>query len=243
MRIFSALQIGDYHLNHCEDYLFIGEPGQTKLLCAVMDGCTMGTDSYFISTLIGKLLRKISREISYKEFYKKAAATSLSDLLRIIILQLFQELIISKNQLSLEKDELLSTLILLLLDKEEEKGMVLVIGDGMISINGELIEFDSDNKPDYVGFHLAEDFDTWFAKQTVLTLDKITDIAIATDGITTFKAFDNNPSALTIEPITFLMNESIVEADRFSIENRLKKLEHEFGLRPTDDLAIIRFTL
>lgn len=62
MKTYSALQIGDYHLNNCEDYLFIGDIGNDKILCAVMDGCTMGTDSYFVSTLTGKLLRKIAKE-------------------------------------------------------------------------------------------------------------------------------------------------------------------------------------
>jgi hypothetical protein len=47
MKIYTTLQIGEHHTNHCEDYLIIEEVGKNKLLCAVMDGCTMGTDSYF----------------------------------------------------------------------------------------------------------------------------------------------------------------------------------------------------
>ena len=67
MKIYSALQIGEYHTNHCEDYLFIGEIGSDKILCAVMDGCTMATDSYFVSTLVGKLLRKIVKIKGYQK--------------------------------------------------------------------------------------------------------------------------------------------------------------------------------
>jgi hypothetical protein len=68
MNICTTLKIGSHHTNHCEDYLLTAEIGKNKMLCAVMDGCSMGTDSYFAATLTGKLLRKICREISYKEF-------------------------------------------------------------------------------------------------------------------------------------------------------------------------------
>jgi hypothetical protein len=63
MKIYSVLQRGEYHLNNCDDQLFIDEIGNDKVLCAVMDGCTMAKDSYFASTLVSRLLRKISRSI------------------------------------------------------------------------------------------------------------------------------------------------------------------------------------
>ena len=50
-------QIGEFHINHNEDFLVSCEIGNDKMMIAVMDGCTMGTESYFASTLIGKLLR------------------------------------------------------------------------------------------------------------------------------------------------------------------------------------------
>lgn len=71
MKIYTALQMGEYHLNHCEDYLFVGGIGNDKLLCAVMEGCTVATDSYFASTLVGKLLRKIAKEKDTKNYMKK----------------------------------------------------------------------------------------------------------------------------------------------------------------------------
>lgn len=37
MKIYSAIQIGDYHLNHCDDFLFIGEIGKDKILNAIME--------------------------------------------------------------------------------------------------------------------------------------------------------------------------------------------------------------
>jgi hypothetical protein len=66
MKIFKALQIGHYHQNNCEDYLFTGTIGKDKLVCAVMDGCTNATDSYFISTLVGNYSAKSLSEKGMK---------------------------------------------------------------------------------------------------------------------------------------------------------------------------------
>ena len=117
MHIYSALQKGEYHLHHCEDYLFIGSPGKNKTICAVMDGCTSGIDSHFISTLIGKLLRKICNNRNYVEFYQRDnPETSLEQYLKVLVKDLFIELKQAANMLMLEKRELLSTLIILLIN-------------------------------------------------------------------------------------------------------------------------------
>lgn len=84
MKIYSALQIGDYHLNNCEDYLLVHDIGTDKILCAVMDGCTMGTDSYFAATLTGKILRKIVKKTGYEELYNLNHYHTLDDCLKSI---------------------------------------------------------------------------------------------------------------------------------------------------------------
>jgi hypothetical protein len=241
MKIYSALQIGDYHLNHCEDYLFIGDIGNDKILCAVMDGCTMGTDSYFVSTLTGKLLRKIVTEKGYKELYKLENHINIDDYLKSIIKELFRELTIAKNQLMLDQKELLTTLIILLVDKRENTGIVLVVGDGLVSINGTKTEFDQDNKPDYLGFHLSEDFETWYSlqKQKIVFTD-IQDISIATDGIFMFTPVKKVDTTEKIDAIDFLLNDKTNEENEEMLELKLKQLEHNYGLKPTDDLALIR---
>src|SRR6218665_322695 len=161
MRIYTALQKGEHHLNYCEDYYFVGEINKDKVLCAVMDGCTMATDSYFASTLVGKILKKITKEKSYKIFYGLEIYTTPESYLKTILAELFKELGLIKNQLMLEKTELLSTLIIMLIDKEANQGIVMVIGDGLVSINGQITEFDQNNIPDYIGYHLHKDFEHW----------------------------------------------------------------------------------
>jgi len=68
MKIFELSQIGEFHTNHNEDSYTITEIEAHQFLIAVMDGCSMGKESHFASTLIAKLLRKIGKVISYKAF-------------------------------------------------------------------------------------------------------------------------------------------------------------------------------
>jgi hypothetical protein len=240
MKIYSALQIGEYHVNHCEDYLFVGDIGNDKILCAVMDGCTMATDSYFISTLVGKLLRKIAKEKGYKELYNVDTFSNIDDYLKSIIKDLFQELNMAKSQLMLDQKELLTTLIILLIDKKANKGIVLIVGDGLISINGSITEFDQDNKPDYLGFHLNEDFEKWYdSQEQKIIFDSVQDISIATDGIFMFTPVKKvNQDA--INPIDFLLIDRTNEDNEEMLSLKLKNLEHTYGLKPTDDFAMVR---
>lgn len=246
MKIYQALQIGDYHVNHCEDYLFCGDIGNDKVLCAVMDGCTMAIDSYFVSTLVGKLLRKITIEKGYRELYNlEPTFKDIDCYLKSILNELFKELVVTKNQLMLDKKELLTTLIILVLDKKENNGIVMVIGDGLVVINGKMTEFDQENKPDYLGFHLGENFENWYSKQTQKILfDTIQDISIATDGIFTFLKVKQVEKMVekekTTNAVDFLLldNTHLDNLDMLNI--KLKQLENKFGLKPTDDLALIR---
>ncbi|MBS0031260.1 protein phosphatase 2C domain-containing protein [Chitinophaga sp. 22321] len=242
MKIYTTLQMGAYHINHCEDYLFFDTSFNNKIICAVMDGCTMGKDSYLIATIVGKLLRKICKAISYKEFYARdSAGLSLDDLLKSILHELFKEIRAVKNQLQLEREELLTTLIILLTDMKEDKGLVLIVGDGVVSINGTIISFDQDNKPDYLGFHLTEDFDTWYLlQQQKISIDSLNDISIATDGIESFTRVAAPENSETIDPVHFLLHDSTGIGNEEMLNMKLKTIEHKYGLNHTDDLAVIR---
>lgn len=240
MQIYTALQIGDYHTNHCEDYLFTNQIDKNTLLCAVMDGCTMATDSYFAATLTGKLLRKISTEENYRLFRENINADRPEILLKKILQRLFDELNTMKNQLLLNKDELLTTLILLILDTKERNAVAIVIGDGLLSVNGQITEFDQDNKPDYLGYHLHKDFEQWYSRQQqVVHISHWEDIAIATDGIFTFSPFTNQ-SYPEADPLQFLLADTSHQENSDMLDLKLKGLLHQHGLKNTDDLALIR---
>lgn len=241
MKIYSALQIGHYHTNYCEDYLFIGSIGKDKLVCAVMDGCSTALDSYFIATMTGKLLRKITTEKSYQDLYEPDLYSETNICLKSILKELFKELKFVKNQLMLDTKEMLTTMILMVIDKKQKQGTVLTIGDGLISINGEVTEFDHDNTPDYIGFHLNEDFEAWFSKQKqIISFDTINDISIATDGILSFTKVKKTAISETADTLAYLLKDTENKENEEMIALKLKKLEHQYGLLPTDDFAMIR---
>jgi len=242
MKIYTALQIGEFHLNYCEDYLVVEEIGNNTKLVAVMDGCTMGNDSYFVSTLVGKALKKICKTRGYKSLYGlEVPAPNIEDYLKSIMEELVNDIKKVRDQLLLEQNDLLTTLIILLIDKHKNEGIVLVIGDGLVSVNRVITIFDQDNKPDYLGFHLNENFDHWYSSLSQkIHFKEVVDISIATDGITLFKKFRNEANDPEIDPIDFLVTDKTILDNPDMLEIKLKKLEHIYGLRPTDDLAIIR---
>lgn len=241
MKLYSTLQIGDYHTLHCEDDLIIKKISTDKMVCAVMDGCSTAMDSHFASTLIGKLLRKIIIECGYKELYEKDIQRSLDEQLKDIIRSLFEEMIFLKKHLMLDEKELLSTLIIMLYDHSEDKGIVLAIGDGIVCINGKITEFDRDNKPDYLAYHLHKNFEDWYGSQhQKIYFDHLDDVSIATDGILTFSKVKKAVSDETIHCMEYLMIDPTDDDTEEMLNKKIKKLEHHYGMKPTDDLAFIR---
>lgn len=241
MKIYSAIQIGDYHLNHCEDALYIGKFGKDKLVFALMDGCTMALESHFASTLVGKILKKIVVEKGYEELIGKGEELlTLEQQLQSILKKILLELKICKNQLLLDQKELLTTLMLMVIDQAKGQGIILVIGDGFVNINGKINEFEQNNKPDYLGFHLADDFDSFYNSQTqLLRFDKIEDISLSTDGIFSFTKIHKATND-EVDVIDFLTNNKNDSEQDTMLNMKLKTLENEFGLKPTDDFSMIR---
>lgn len=245
MKIYQYSQIGTFHTNYNEDFLVTCEIGENQVLIAVMDGCSMGTESHFAATLIGKLLRKISKEIYYKSFLQRTEQ-SLERLLKTVLNTLFIELQEIKNTLILEREELLSTLILGVINTEIKTAEIIAIGDGLVCYNGELTEYEQDNQPDYLGYHLHRNFEKWYREQTQkMSLKNIKDLTISTDGIFTFSPFSNHKfPTISTETIIDLL---FVNSQYSEVETMLKKqvfeLEKSYGLKPTDDLTMIRIIM
>ena len=244
MKKYKFSTIGTFHTNHNEDYLAIHELGNDYLLISIMDGCSMGNDSYFASTLIGKTLRKVAKEISYRAFIDKDFINEYrGNYLEIVVEKLFLELQEIKNRLMLEREEMLSTLILGIVNYRERKADILTVGDGLICHNGNYIEYEHDNKPDYLGYHLEKSFEEWYCSQKqILNLVDIQDLSISSDGIFTFKKFNNEK----YEPIgeEYLQKFLLIDKEEQNQDNMLLKkvliIEEKWGLKPTDDLSMIR---
>ncbi len=241
MNVYKTLNIGYFHTNHCEDFLVSEQITSNIRLIAVMDGCTMGTESVFASMLIGKILLNISKKLFYEDFITKETKVLPAEL-RAIMQNLFNELKSIKNQLGLETNELLSTLIIGLVDESKMEAEFLAVGDGLIHHDGKIVEFEQDDKPDYLGYHINENFDSWFDVQDqTLSISNFSDVAICTDGIYTFKNFRNeNMQKSESEIIEFLLqDESNSELDNM-LEQKVRNLNEDFNHVVTDDLAIVR---
>jgi len=245
MEKYELSKIGEFHINHNEDASAISEVGNDKILIAVMDGCSMGKESHFASTLISKLLRKIAKEISFREFAEKTKKKT-NEYLEEVLERLFEDLRLLKNQLHLEREETLSTLILGIFDKQQKEIELITVGDGLICCNGELYEYEQDDKPDYLGYLLGEEFKSWLKNQSQkLSLKNVEDLSISTDGIFTFKNFDGKEYDTITEGE--IINYLLIGGRGANKGNMLKKkmteIENKFGLKPSDDLTIIRIII
>lgn len=241
MKIYKTIQRGEFHTNYCEDALVHTKIGENKVLIAVMDGCSMGTESHFVSTLYAKILRKIGKELFYSEFFELQENT-LQGELHNIMKSLFEEVKDLKNQLSLETMELLSTLIICVYDIKTKQTEMITIGDGLIVHNGTITEYEQGDKPDYFAYHLQEDFETWYQNfDQKLSLENIEDVSIMTDGIYTFKRIGKSTEYEEAqEMITYLAIDQNTTNHEDMLQGKMIVLEKENALKPMDDLAIIR---
>ncbi len=241
MKIYTTLHIGEFHTNHCEDF-FVNEPiASNERLIAVLDGCTMGTESVFASILYSKILRNLCKLKFYEEFVS-SNPTTIKSKLKEVIKQLIIETKLIKNQLGLETNELLSTLIIGIIDTASSKAEFIAIGDGLICVDGELIEYEQNDKPDYLGYHMSEDFENWYESQKQkLSVSKFNDLSICTDGIFTFKNFKDKSKQKSESEIInhLLIDNQSSEFDNF-LDRKIKILKDNFDHVVTDDLAIIR---
>ena len=241
MKIYRTLNIGEFHTNHCEDFLVDEQIATDEKLIAVLDGCTMGTESVFASILYGKILRNISKKKFYEEFVSNNQI-DLKSKLKEVIKQLINETKSIKNQLGLEVNELLSTLIVGIINTKSSKAEFLVIGDGLICKDGEVIEYEQNDKPDYLGYHLGDDFDYWFDRQNQkLSISEFKDLSICTDGIFTFKNLINKAKQKSENEIIqyLLIDNEYAEFDNL-LDRKIRVLKEKWNHIVTDDLAIIR---
>ena len=239
---YELIKRGFFHENYCEDYLFSALVSDEIIISAVMDGCSMGIESYFASTLIGKLLKKISKEIGYL-LYLNQLPNDIDILSKYIFKQLFNQLKNIQGQLFLDKYELLSTLVFKIINVKERTAKAIVIGDGLVVCNGITYDFDQNNQPDYLGYHLEKDFENWFETiEQELFLENIFDISISTDGIYTFKPFNQLAESCYSENyfIERLLIEQPMDLEKGAFQRQLLEIEEEEYLKPSDDLAFIR---
>lgn len=238
-------QIGTQQTDHNEDALVAEELTPDHYLLAVMDGCSSGRESHFAAGLITKILRKIARQINLRVFAERRTPGN-QELLREMTRQLFTALREQKNLLDIGRYELLTTLNLAVINVEDRSGVILVVGDGVITVNGQITNIDPGDPPDYLGDHLEEVFDEWWVRQEkYFSVKDVDDISIASGGVHTFRLIspESFPPVAEEDLLRYLLEDREEKVDEFMLRRKMLMLEETHGLKPTDDLTIVRLLL
>lgn len=146
INLITHTQIGTHHTDHNEDAFLTAEITDRHLLLAVMDGSSGGTDSHFAAGLIAKVLRRIAKQTNLRSFAERTQHTT-ADLLKNTLRTLLADLARLSSDLDLGHDELLSSLMLAIVDTQDRHAEIVVIGDGVIACDEEIIEFDPEKNP------------------------------------------------------------------------------------------------
>ena len=238
MEILSLLKRSIYHANFNEDFLFQHQLNPNILVFAVMDGCSSGRDSHFVSGMYAKSIYKTCRVLpQMKEILDDFDLETMApnEIGEYILSQLFQDLKKAKKLFFLQLEEVLATLNLLVLDTKNKTASIHMSGDGIFAVNGKITEIDQNNVPNFLGYHLADSFENVLENDIQSwCFDKVEDIAIATDGLLklTHKTSKINPLEL------FLNEKSTKNNKRYFEESYADLIDKKFIAG--DDIAIIR---
>ncbi len=240
MLIHKYIKRGLNHANYCEDFILHETLGDKYDLFGVFDGCSSGIDSHFASSFIAKIIRS--------EFYKldTGQGLGLEEFVKKLLLKVVFTLKEQKQSLNLDRDELLSTIILFLYDKKSDSGIIVSIGDGVVSINGKHSLIDEDNIPDYLAYHLDKinseaEFKMWYMVHTrQYFVDNLTDVSISTDGATSFVKTAKHDNEETINPLDYLFTDKFLINNKAMLGRKCNLLERKHHLVNADDLGIIR---
>jgi hypothetical protein len=241
MEVYQLIRRGQEHKDFCQDFLLAHQINGRFEIFGVFDGCSTGIDSHFASALMAKTIK------AELEFIDLESLNSCSDLMDRILFQSIQSLKDFRNALMLQTDELLSTMIILILDRSAESAEILAFGDGLVSINGKDHLIDQNNQPEYIAYYLDmintyEDYIKCMADYGQrFKIENVHDISISTDGINTFKS---NGSCETNEivpnPLEYLIHNHFLKNNLAMMSRKCNILKMKFGMVNQDDLALIR---
>lgn len=241
MEVYQLIRKGEMHKVFCEDFLLATKVNDQYAVYGVFDGCSSGTDSHLASALLAKIVRReLQRHVN-------KSINILKQLLSETIYSTMQTLRNIRDNLFLKNDELLSTIILLLVDNYSKSAQILVFGDGFISINGDSTIIDQNNTPDYLAYHLDEidsiqDFERWLKeKARLFEISEIQDLSISTDGINSFQTTEIiNEDAAQIFPSEYFANDTFLLQNKSMLARKYNILRTKYRMVNQDDIAMIR---
>ncbi len=242
MKVYSHLSRGIYHPNFNEDNQFTDFLSDRIFVGAVMDGCSSALESHFASSLYKKSLHKSARILKNMNELDddfNLEEMKLREIANFMLKQLFGDLSKSKRLFFLETTELLTTLILMVYDGSTGELLICSSGDGLYVVNEEIYEIDQDNRPDFLGYHLNEDFgglDATFIESR--TFENARDVAVSTDGIQKLSQAGGRLSPDLDPADLLLLQDPGPDGENFLL-NRYEKLL-KMGYLALDDISLIR---
>lgn len=236
------------HSVNCQDSLRIMD-AKNFLYFAVFDGCSTGEESQFASSLFSKTFREVTHNMAS---HIDIPGGNLETNVKFIVHMMARKIMQTKNLLDLTLNELLATMVICGIDKQSQDCIICAFGDGFYSINGEhhtilntrFISMENgDNRPDYLAYDLHllqnyQDFEKWFSqKSEVHYFKNINTVAIASDGINTFKR--SSLTTLQVDPVEFLINDENWIDNAIMLEKKYNLLRKNH-IANADDLSIVR---
>jgi hypothetical protein len=239
MKIYTALHKGKQHKNFCEDFLLSLQVSDQLYIGAVSDGCSGGRDAHLASTLTCKLIRKLVNGLPLSE------TLSPEQIGEHLLTGFMRELGQAQKQLMLSTEELLATLMLLIVNRKYNQAYIASLGDGAISFDNSIYQIDQDNTPDYPAYHLHDGEQALqnYLYQNTFNIENPGQISISTDGVFTFRYQRLAEREKDFSYIDYLLkDEQLAEHDNM-LTRKIYILRDLHHVEPVDDVAIIRLVV
>lgn len=234
------------HPNWCEDNYFILED-DNKIVGAVLDGCSSGSDTYWASKTFSYVFRALIKDWNNFQVFN-ISTSNWDNYANELFVDFSSKLKVISDTLSLDNSmELLSTIVFFVYHKENQKLYVKFLGDGAFfykSVDGEktiLVINDENNMPLYLGYYFdnpQSDFQKYLQTRVNYEINGVERFAISTDGIFSFNHNKLTPSEK--KPIEFLIEDDYLSHLKSGLSRKFNILSKD-GWVIEDDLTIIRY--
>lgn len=252
MIIKTLLRRGIDHKNYAEDSLACVEMKNFVYSC-VFDGCSSGKDSHFASTLFKKAFNDVINKLGH---ILDNSENEIEYNLKFLTFQIARKIYETKQVLDLKTEELLSTMVVCVLDKGTQNCMIAAFGDGYFRVddvecfvkNTKFLHLeDGENRPDYIAYNLDfmqnyNDFEVWYTMQPEKHFfEDVTNVTIASDGLDTFTKYrePKNPEDV-VNPVDYFVKDELFLGHEIMLEKKYNLINSKYCMTNKDDLSLIR---
>lgn len=244
MLIKTLIERGSSHKLRCEDDLLVLNL-EDYIVGAIFDGCSSGIDSHLSSTLLKRVLKTIINGDGNCRFELKWHNKESLDF--YIIQKLASMLYDKLHEPSFKKlisydnyNDLLSTVIIMLVNKFNNRYTVLFCGDGVLSVDDTIVTIHDENGDtvDYLMVQNETNVINYIDNRPFYQGYFKNTISISSDGIDTFKdQFGENKSKEAKDTLfmdTAFWKQDIMLNRKYNILTKVNKYLNQ------DDVSIIR---